>query len=155
MKLGIAEILEKTSTIKGTDEKVAFLRNNFNPALATVIKYALDPTIKWLLPEGTPPFKPNPHLDQQSALYSEARRLYLFVEGGNPNLNQVRREFLFIQLLENLDAKDAALVAAIKDKKIPYRGINAKLIEQAFPGLLPAVATKKESTSEQAIPQAA
>lgn len=148
MKLGIAEILEQTSKLKSTDDKIEYLRRNWSPALGTVLKYAYDPSIKWLLPSGIPPFKTNPFVDQQSTLYAEARRLYLFIEGGNPNLTKVKRELLFIQFLENLDPADANLMVHVKDKKIPYKGITSKLIQQAFPGLLPE---KERQQSEQAI----
>lgn len=59
-----------------------------------------------------------------------------FIEGGNPNLKQVRREYLFVQFLENLDKDDAELILAVKDKKIPYKGITKKFIEEVYPGLL-------------------
>jgi hypothetical protein len=70
-------------------------------------------------------------------LYAEVRKLYLFVKGGNDNLKPLRRETLFIQLLESLAPADADLLCAIKDKKMPYKGIDAKIIREAFPGLLP------------------
>jgi hypothetical protein len=58
------------------------------------------------------------------------------VEGGNPNLKQIRREFLFIQLLETLSPKEAQLMASVKDKKLPFKGISEKLVQEAFPGLI-------------------
>lgn len=137
MKLGVAEILKLAAETKGTDQKIEVLRKHFNPTLGTILRYALDPSVKWLLPEGDPPFKKNEFTDQQGVLYSEARRLYLFVEGGNSNLTSLRRETLFIQLLENVDPEDAKVLLAAKDKKLPYKGLTAKLIDQAYPGLLP------------------
>lgn len=61
----------------------------------------------------------------------------MFVEGGNPNLKPVRREFLFIQLLESIDSEDAKLLLAVKEKKLPFKGITEKTVRQAFPDLLP------------------
>ena len=69
-------------------------------------------------------------------LYQEARRLYLFLEGGNDNLTALRREQLFISFIESIDKEDAKLMLAAKDKKIPYKGITAKLVNTAFPGLI-------------------
>lgn len=137
MKLGVAEILRKAAEIKGTDNKIEFLRQQFNPVLGQILQYALDPKHKWLLPEGDPPYKPNGYPDQQGVLYAEARRLYLFLEGGNANLSPVRRETLFIQFLENIDPDDAKVILAAKDKKLPFKGLTPKLIDQAYPGLLP------------------
>lgn len=136
MKLGIAEILKKASEQPTRDEKIDMLRKHDTPALRTLVKYALDPSIKWDLPKGKPPFKPIPYLDQEGRLYSEVRRLYLFVEGGNPNLSKVKREALFIQLLESITPADAELLCAVKDKKIPYKGLTAKIFQEAFPGLI-------------------
>lgn len=136
MKLGVAEILDLVSKAKTTQEKVDLLRKHHSPVLANVLKMALDPTVEWDLPKGEPPYKPNPYLDQHSSLYAEARRLYLFLKGGNTKLTPLRRETLFIQLIENLDPADAKVILAAKDKKVPYKGINVKLIDQAYPGLL-------------------
>lgn len=136
MKLGIAEILQKVSELEKKEDKIALLRKNDSSAIRTILKYALDPSVKWDLPAGNPPYKECPYLDQENMLYSEARRLYLFIEGGNPNLNKLKREALFIGLLESLAPADAKLVCNAKDKKLPYKGINIKLVNEAYPGLI-------------------
>jgi hypothetical protein len=137
MKLGVSEILEKVSKLKKKEERIEELRKHGdNRAMLQILQYALDPRIKWLLPEGTPPYKKNEYLDQESNLYSEVRRLYLFVEGGNPNLTPLKREMLFIGLLEMLAPADAALLCAAKDKKLPYKTITKEIVNEAFPGLL-------------------
>jgi hypothetical protein len=63
--------------------------------------------------------------------------MYLFVEGGNPNLSQLKREQIFIELLESVDPQDAELLVSVKDKKLPYKNINRNLIEKTYPGLIP------------------
>ena len=136
MRLSISEILENASTLKTKKEKIEYLRQFDNSALRNVLLYAFDPTLKFLLPEGEPPFKKSEYLDGHGILYKEARKLYLFVEGGNPNLTNVRREQLFINLLESVDPKDAELLLNVKDKKIPYSGINKALVKETFPGLI-------------------
>ena len=136
MRKSVAEILEEVSALKKKEDKITKLRENINPTLLKVLQWTYDNRIKWLLPEGEAPFNPTKYLDQEGNLYNESRRLYLFVEGGNPNLNQVRRESLFIQLLETLSPKEAKLIESVKDKKLPYKGINQKLVEEAFPGLI-------------------
>ena len=130
MKLGLAEILKKASDFEKKIDKIDWLYRNDSPALRAILKYAYDPKVKFILPEGAPPYKQNQLPDLQSVLYSELRKLYLFIEGGNPNLKQTRREYLFIQLLENLDKEDAELIVAVKDKKIPYKGITKKFVEE-------------------------
>jgi len=136
MRLSIAEILEKSQEFKTRKEKVAWLQANDTPALRTVIKYAWDDNIKFLLPKGSVPYTPMLTNEGQGMLYHEARKLYLFVEGGNPNLKQLRREQLFIQLLESIDPKDADLIVNVKDKKLPYKGLDRNLIKEAFEDLL-------------------
>ena len=137
MKLGVAEILEKISGMTSRSDRIRMLQENNSVALQTVLRGAFDPSIKWLLPEGEPPYKPNDLVDQEHIFYHECRKMYLFVEGGNPGLKQLRREALFVQLLETVDAKDAKLLLAIKDKHLPYPGVTPDIIKEAFPGLLP------------------
>ena len=136
MKLSVAEILKRASEMKDEYARVQWLRNNNSVALESVLRGAFDPRIKWLLPEGNPPYKPNDLVDQQNKLYAEARKLYLFIEGGNPNLKQIRRESLFIELLEAVDPEDAKLLLAIKDKHLPYPGVTPEVVSKAFPGIL-------------------
>ena len=138
MKLGIAEILKKASEIKDIQQRAAWLRQNDSQTLRDILSGAFNPKVKWLLPEGAPPYKPNDLVDQHHRLYIESRKLYLFVEGGNPNLKQLRREALFIELIESLDPEDAKLLLAVKDKRIPYPGITLEATNLAFPGLIPA-----------------
>jgi hypothetical protein len=136
MKLGISEILLKASTITDDAERVGFLRQNQSTVLHMILRGAFDPTIKWALPSGAPPYKPNDLVDQQHRLFTEARKLYLFVEGGSPNLKQLRRETLYVELLETVDPEDAKLLLAIKDKTLPYPGVTLDIVNKAFPGLI-------------------
>lgn len=136
MRLGIFEVLKKTSELPTVAERVAFLRSQQNGALLTVLKYGLDPNVEWDLPDTDPPYKPNIYPAQEHMLMSEARRLYLFIKGGNPNLKQTRREALYIELLEAIHPEDAILLNHVKNKKFPYKNITAKLVNEAFPGLL-------------------
>jgi hypothetical protein len=137
MKLSISEILKRASEMPDVPSRAMWLRNNYSDTLKTVLIGFYSPYIKWLLPEGEPPYKKNEIVDQQHRLYSEARKMYLFVEGGNPNLNQLRREALFIEMLESLDPEDAKLLLAMKDGVMPYPNITKDFIVQTFPGMIP------------------
>jgi len=136
MRLGISEILIKASKLSKNQEKIDFLRQNYSQPLGTVIKYMLDPNVKFALPEGAPPYKKNDLTGQETRLYSEVRKLYLFLEGCPKNINKIRREALFIEMLENVDPNDAELLVAMKDKKLPYKGLSVKLVKEAYPGLI-------------------
>jgi len=136
MKLGVAEILKKASEITDENQRIDWLRKNNSVALESMLRGAYDPKIVWLLPEGAPPYKANDLVDQQHRLYAEARKLYLFIEGGNPNLKQLRREALFIELLETVDPDDAKLLLAVKEKHIPYPGVTKEVVTKAFHNIL-------------------
>lgn len=153
MRLMISEILENASKLPTKAEKIEYLRRNYSPALVNVIKFALDPNIKFLLPKGRVPYNKTLAVEAQGMLYSEARKLYLFVEGGNPNLKQMRRETLFIQLLESVDPKDAELLVFVKDKKLPYPNLTKAFMDEVFPGLMsptpkPVRTRKKDAVSD-------
>lgn len=130
----ISEILKEVSEAK-KEKKVELLRQYNCEPLRAVLAHALDPSITWQLPEGTPPYKPTEALDQHNRLYQEARKFYIFCD-PNLNLPKMKREMLFIELLESVDPEDAKLLIACKDKKIPYKGVNTKLVNEAFPGLI-------------------
>lgn len=132
MKKSIYTILKEASELKTEDEIINALRTA-NPVVRQLLKYAYDPSIKFALPEGVPPYKPTDFLDQEGRLPVEMRRLYLFIEGGNPNLTKVKREMLFIQLIESIDKNDAQLLCHVKDKKLPFKKLTKKLVEKAFP----------------------
>lgn len=134
----VSTILKEASEIKDKKQRVRFLQSHHpNMLMKTLLKYVYDPNIKFALPPGEPPYKPCEALDQENMLYLEQRRFYLFLEGGNPNLNPLRREALFVQLLESIEPEDAKLMIAVKDKKLPYKGITEKVVREAFPSLLP------------------
>lgn len=135
MKKTIYSILKECSEVKNVKERVEKLQLSCPPVIQSLLKYAFDPNIKFLLPEGDPPYKPCEFVDQESRLYSEARLMYLFVEGGNPNLTKLKREMLFIQLLEGVHKDDAILLCSIKDKKLPFKTLNSDVVKKAFPNL--------------------
>lgn len=128
----LSTILMEAAAQKSKKDKVAYLKQNTNTALTKLLKYAFDPEIKFLLPEGDPPYKPS-SFDQPGNLYNEIKRLYLFVEGGQANLTNLRRETMFIETLEFVDAEDAKLLIAVKDKKLPYKGLTEEVIKEAIP----------------------
>lgn len=131
----ISWILEFTSKLPNDEEKIKCLQQNNHPAILTILKGAYDPHIEWQLPEGDPPYVPCEYPHQENMLYTEARKLYLFMVNGNPNLKQLKRESMYIELLQSVDPNDAKLLLSIKNKKLPYKGLSSQLILKAFPGL--------------------
>lgn len=134
VRKSIYEILTEVSQVVSFHDRVKALKaHSDNQPLKTILKYAYDPNIKFLLPEGTPPYKENDFPDQQGNLYYTFKKLYLFVEGGHPNLTDLKRQDLFIGALETVDKDDAKVLVGMKDKNIPIKNITHKLAERAFP----------------------
>jgi hypothetical protein len=138
MKLLIAEVLEKVKNTKTFEGKVKVLRQEDSPSLRQVLYANFSEKVKFLIPETPAPFKPSvcPLGIADTNLFREARRLYLFVQGGHPKLDQPRREQLWIQLLEGLAKEEAAVLESLKNKKLGSDydfDINAVLA--AFPDI--------------------
>ena len=96
------------------------------------------PDVKFKLPEGKPPFQYS-QFNENNMIYSEVRRLYIFMEGapGTENINQVKRERLFIEILQAVAPEDADLLIAMKDKTSPYKGLTKDVVVAAFPEMFP------------------
>lgn len=116
-------------------KQVEALQQCGDSVVRSVLNYAYNPQIKFLLPEGPTPFDPlkDGTNDDPGLLYGEIRRLYLFIDGGNPNLKPANRERLWIELLKYVHQDDAALLDQVKDKGIV--GIKASTVKKAFPDL--------------------
>ena len=136
MDLLISEILEKVSKIKSKKEKVTFLKQNDSDSLRMVIKSSFDPKMVWLLPEGEVPYQKNeaPEGTEHTNLHTEARKLYHYLEGGNADLTQNKRESMFVQLLEGLHETDAEVLVAAKDKILhrKFKGLSDNVVKEAF-----------------------
>lgn len=139
VKISISEIINKVQEFKTVKEKVEWLQKNDGPVLRTIIKYTYDNTIEFLVPNTPPPWNKNQYEDEAKALlYKEARRLKIFIKGGGyDNLNQVKREQLFISLLEDIDNDDAETLCMMIAKK-PFKGLTLKTVNEAFPNLIEA-----------------
>lgn len=135
MVVGMAEFLEKVGKLKRTQEKVDMLKANDTFALRVVLQAAYDPSVKFILPPGVPPYKKNDLVDQENVLHREASYIRYFVEGFYPELKPAKREQMFVQFLERLAPADAELLCTIKDKK-PIKGITAGHVKDALPGLI-------------------
>lgn len=152
MKIGLSEILEKASKAKKTSEKIDILREHACPALYVALRYALDPAVKWGLPPGEPPYKPCEYIDGEGRFLNEVFKMYLFVDEGddfmnldqykkisrhNLKLKKMKRELLFVSILESISPADARLLLAMKEKTLPFKNLTTKIIKEAFPGLIP------------------
>jgi len=142
--LGISEILNKIDAEPDYEKRRSMLAANVNnPTFMEILKIAYHPGVRWLLPEGAPPYKPCQFLDQQAMLYNSFRKMHLWLGQENPNISKAKREALFVNFLEALDPADAKLILSIKEGELPYQNIDEELVRSVFTKLLPS---KEEQT---------
>ena len=136
-KLALSAIIDNASKYTSDEDKVNYLQQQNSDSLRTILQLAFDSRVKWLLPEGTPPYKPCPYLDQDGALYSELRKFYIFVDNPRaPEMTKAKREAIYISMIESLHPDDAILVNMVKDHKLPVTTITKDIVNTAFPGLI-------------------
>lgn len=82
-----------------------------------VFKYAFDPDFKFILPDGIPEYKqdPSPMGIAPMELISNIRKFYVFCR---MDLSPMKRETLFIELLESLSKVEADILIAIKEQNL-------------------------------------
>ena len=132
----MSEVLDKVAKAKTKAKKIELLRQYNTDALRMVLKSSFDPRIEWELPEGDVPYTPNeaPEGTEHNMLVHEARTLFHYIKGGNPQLTQNRRENMFIQLLEGLHQDEAEIIVSAKDKGLhrKYKGLSSNVVREAF-----------------------
>jgi hypothetical protein len=66
----------------------------------------------------------------------EAKNFYHFVRGGNDSMNMIRRETMFINILEGLHPLEAEIVTLCKDKRLGevYK-ITKDVVSEAYPDI--------------------
>tara|TARA_B100000965_G_C19543210_1_gene736539 strand:+ start:860 stop:1315 length:456 start_codon:yes stop_codon:yes gene_type:complete len=134
----LTEILQKVSSAKTKKEKVELLQEYNNNGLRAILIINFDESLKFLLPEGEVPFKANdaPAGTEHTRLDHEYKGLYRYFKGGDSTLKGMRREQLFVQLLEGLHEDEANLLvsACNKDIQSKYR-VTKAVVEEAFPAI--------------------
>ena len=132
----LTEILQKVSSAKTKKEKIDLLQQYNSQGLRSLLIINFDDSLEFLLPEGEVPFTPNdaPAGTEHTRLTQEYRGLYRFFKGGDASIKGMRREQLFVQLLEGLHADEANMLvsACNKDLQSKYR-ITKAVVAEAFP----------------------
>nr|BAR31723.1 gp225 [uncultured Mediterranean phage uvMED] len=137
-ELLVSEVLQKVSNAKTKEQKIKLLKQNNSEALRKILIINYDPSIESNLPEGNVPYKPNevPEGTEHTRLSTEHRILHYFVKGGGDSLPALKRESMFVGLLEGLHESEAEVVCLAKDKKLKtkYR-ITENVVKDAFPSV--------------------
>ena len=162
----IFEVLELVSKQRSNVKKVEVLKTYGDAPLKTVLIWNFDETVISLLPQGDVPyastgeqtsysgtlsskvndavFKMNElgsnslgSMDQgKSSIRKEYQMFFNFVKGGNNGLSSLRRETMFINILQGLHPKEAELLCLVKDKKLSDKyKITLDNVKEAYPDI--------------------
>ena len=122
-----------------------------NAGLKFIFEHAFLLEKKFILPEGDPPFKPDgaPIGMTPCNFTQETKKLYVFT-AARKDLKALRRETLFIQLLENIHPSEAKVLIAVKDQKLNklYKNITAKVAAKY--GFIPEQVKNEKQDGESA-----
>jgi hypothetical protein len=162
----IFEILELASKQRSNVRKVEVLKTYDDAPLKSILIWNFDASVISLLPQGEVPYASTGEqtsysgtlsskvqdavskmgelgsnslgsMDQgRSSIRKEYHMFYNFVKGGNDGLSSLRRETMFINILQGLHPKEAELLCLVKDKKLidKYK-ISFDNVKEAYPDI--------------------
>lgn len=162
----VFEILNVVSKQRSNVKKVEALKKYEHPCLKTIFIWNFDETVISVLPPGDVPYSAVNEMDSfkgtlsekikdavgkmeelgsnslgsqdqgRSSIRKEYQRFYNFVKGGNDSLSSLRRETMFINVLQGLHPLEAEIVCLCKDKKLDTRyKITKEIISEAYPDI--------------------
>lgn len=155
------EVLNLASSQKTNEKKVEILKKYEHDSLKAIFIWNFDESVISLLPEGDVPFFGDNTMktttmseriedaikqmsdssigaiDQKySTLRKEYTILYNFVKGGNDSLNGIRRENIFVNLLEGLHPLESEILCLCKDKKLQTKyKLTKEIVAEAYPDI--------------------
>ena len=158
------EVLDAASKQRSKAKKVEVLQRYKHDSLITLFVWNFDSSIITLLPEGDVPYgntrednsatgtlsdKINDAVDKmgemgsnslgaqdqgKASIRKEYSKFYNFCKGGNPSLSSLRRETMFINILEGLHPLEAEILILVKDKKLETKyKISKDIVSTAYP----------------------
>ena len=131
----IHEILELVNEQRTKAKKIEILKEYETDALKSIFIWNFDETVISMIPEGHVPYKENevPVGTDHTSLRREHTQLYHFVKGGNDKLSSLRRETMFIQMLEGLHPKEAEIICLVKDKQLQTKyKVTQEIVAAAY-----------------------
>ena len=134
----IHEILELASKQRSKAKKIEILKEYETDALKSIFIWNFDETVISMVPDGEVPYNKNevPVGTDHTSLRREWKHLYNFVKGGNDSLSHVRRESMFIQILEGLHPSEAEILCLVKDKALATKyKISQDVVSKAYPDI--------------------
>ena len=134
----IHEVLELVDKQRTKAKKIEILEEYSTDALKSILIWNFDQTVVSMIPEGKVPYNKNevPVGTDHTSLRREWRNLYHFVKGGNDSLSSMRRETMFIQMLEGLHPEEAEIICLVKDKALEEKyNITYDMVKKAYPDI--------------------
>ena len=134
----IHEILDYVDSQRTKVKKVEALREHRDDSLTAILIWNFDDRVVSAVPEGQVPYKENevPVGTDHTSLRREWKNLYHFIKGGNDTLSSLRRETMFIQMLEGLHPEEAKIICLVKDKNLTEKyKLTREIVGEAFPDI--------------------
>ena len=150
-RLLIPEVFEQFESLTKKEEKVKLLKENNHPALQDILRINFDADVVSVLPLGAPPYEKDdaPKGHSSSSLFKLHRQFKYFFKGPCANqVKPIRREGIFLNILESIHPTEADVLVAAKDRKLKVKGLTKALIDEAFPGLI-VKAVRKTTTQKK------
>lgn len=136
----IHEVFEEVCKLEDRNDRIEFLKKNAFKQVKSVLQLCYNDNIQLDLPKGKPPFEPCPEGREPTPISSAFKPIGMCVVGNK--ISNIKKEKIFIGILESIHEDDANILCAAKDGTITnlqnkqYRKITKSLVEAAFPELL-------------------
>jgi len=161
------EVLDAASKQRSKAKKVEVLRRYAHDSILALFIWNFDETAISALPEGDVPYgnnrednsmtgtlsdKINDAVDKMNEMGSnslgsqdqgkasirkEYTKFYNFLKGGNNSLSNLRRETMFINILEGLHPLEAEILVLVKDKRLTDKyKITKEVVSEAYPQII-------------------
>lgn len=132
------EVFELVTAAKNIDKRVELLQKYSTFAIKTILQANFKSTVVFDLPEGIPPYRKDAGVAGLQVKNIEKSIYDLKYLTKTANVDKIKKETIFIRLLETCHPKDSEIIIAMKDKKLNelYKGITEATVRKAFPNLL-------------------
>ena len=139
----VHELLEAVDSERVKARKLDLLRTHGEDSFKMTMIWNFDESVISMLPEGNVPYQPvesdvqasvDKGLPQRTTIRNSARNFYRFIKGGDDMMNKIKRESLFINILETLPPPEADILVLVKDKALNTKyNITKELVAEAYP----------------------
>ena len=139
----VHELLEAVDSERVKAKKLELLRTHGDDSFKMVMIWNFDESVISVLPEGDVPYQPvegdvqaskEQGVPQRTTIRNAARQFYRFVKGGDDQLNKIKRESIFINILQTLPQPEAEILVLVKDKALNTKyNITKELVPEAYP----------------------